>query len=260
MKSALYTGTISHVRKSLRPYNFKNTLPWWLIDLDELQDLAAFSGFSRNNFSLFSFRDHDHIYMGHETLKENILTWLKTQGVDEKIINIRLLTNLRTLGYVFNPVSFYFIQGESQRWIISEIGNTFWEQKPTLLGPFTADVIEQRIDKLFYISPFLPLDNQLHLKVTWPSETLIVHINDLSPEGRSDLVATFNGKREEINSSIFIRTALKYPLLPFLITFLIHWHALKLWLMKIPYLKKSDSPELQKGVFQWKSRKFVKHS
>lgn len=258
MKSGVYIGGVTHARKAIKPYRFDNRIAWWFINLDEINKLNKFWGFAHNRFSLFNFRDFDHIDMGELSTKENILKWARTQGVNEDIIQVGLLTNLRTLGYVFNPVSFYYLQGKQQRWIISEIGNTFWEQKPTLLGPFKTDEFTCEIPKLFYISPFLSLENTLRLKLNWPADELKILINDISPQGELELTATFRGKRHEISQSLILKLAVQFPLQCLQIITLIHWHAFKLWLKGIPYFKKSDRLDLQQGVFQWKSRKFKK--
>ena len=259
MNSAVYLGTIAHVRRAVTGYQFKSRMPWWLLDLDEVDDLAKkFWGFRRGNFSLFAFRDHDHINLGHKTAKENILAWAQQNGVTEPINKVFLLTNLRTWGYVFNPVSFYFLQGTTQRWVVTEVGNTFWEQKPTLLGPFTGEKVVQDIPKLFYISPFLSLENRLVLDVSWPTEKLRIHIDDRSPQNESELVAVFNGERKEITQSAVLKLALNFPFLCFSVIAAIHWHALKLWLKGVPFFSKHDRKDLQQGVFVWKSRKFVK--
>lgn len=260
VKSGVYLGTVTHVRKAIKPYRFANRVPWWLINLDELAQLDKLWGFAHNRFSLFNFRDLDHIHMGEFSAKDNIIKWARTQGLNEEIIQVSLLTNLRTLGYVFNPVSFYYLQGKQQRWIISEIGNTFWEQKPTLLGPFKNDEFSCEIPKLFYISPFLSLDNTLQLKLNWPSDEIKILINDISPQGELELTAVFRGERQEITQLLIFKLAFQFPLLCFQIITLIHWHAFKLWLKGIPYFKKSDRLDLQQGVFQWKSRKFKKQS
>ncbi len=261
MKSCLYQGKVSHVRSAVRKYRFEHLIPWWMLDLDEVDEIQSKCfGFRRNGFSLFSFRDFDHIYLGQKSAKENVIAWMREQGVTDEITSVRLLTQLRTLGYVFNPVSFYFVNSNEKKWVVIEIGNTFWEQKPTLLGPFTGEEIVQDINKLFYISPFLSLENRMRLKISWPSETLRIHIDDRSPSGATELTAIFVGKRHEIGQFTFLKMALRYPALCFLITYSIHWHALKLWLMGIPYFKKNDQLDKQQGVFQWKSRKFVKTS
>ncbi len=260
MKSGVYIGSVAHTRKAVKPYRFTNRFPWWLINLDEIDELKKLWGFSHNRLSLFGFRDFDHIDMGEKTAKENIIKWVRSQGVTEEITEISLLTNLRTLGYVFNPVSFYYLQGKEQRWIVTEIGNTFWEQKPTLLGPFKDDEYACEIPKLFYVSPFLSMDNTLHMKLNWPGEEVRILITDHSSQGELELSAVFRGKRNEINQSLIFKLALYFPLLCFQIIILIHWHAFKLWLKGVPYFKKSDRPDLQQGVFQWKSRKFKKLS
>lgn len=260
MKSAVFLGTVSHVRKAVKPYRFSDRLPWWLLDLSELPALDRLRGFGHNRFSAFTFRDHDHISLGHASASENIRAWVRAQGVSEELTSIQLLTNLRTWGYVFNPVSFYFLQGTAQRWIVAEVGNTFWEQKPTLLGPFTGDAFECEIPKLFYVSPFLSLENRLHLTLTWPSDTLAITIRDFSPAGSLELTAHFQGERRPLTQRGILALALSFPFLCTKIIAAIHWHALKLWLMGIPYFRKTDRLDLQQGVFQWKSRKFVRPS
>ncbi len=261
MRSALYYGPITHVRYTQRDYRFGSTHPWWFLDLSEIDEIAQkYWGFKRGYFSLFSFRDHDHIHLGHQSITDNIKSWLKDQGVTEEIKSIALLTNLRNFGYVFNPVSFYFIQGQAQRWIVAEVGNTFWEQKPSLLGPFTGDSHEQSIDKLFYVSPFLSLNNTLKLKITWPDKNLRIIIDDYNSDGTKELTAVYSGERRELSQGLIFKTALRFPLMSLFVITAIHFHALRLWLLKVPFIKKSDNPHLQLGVYKWKSRKFVKQS
>ena len=79
------------------------------LDLDELDALdRKLLFFARNRFNVFTFRDSDHLAIGPSTVKENIIKYLENKGVEGRFGRIMLLTNLRTMGYVFNPVSFYF--------------------------------------------------------------------------------------------------------------------------------------------------------
>ena len=261
MNSALYRGVIAHTRFAVTPYRFRREFPWWLLDLDEIDLLEQkLWGFKRGEFSLFSFRDHDHIHLGHARAKDNVLAFIREQGVSEPIRQVLLLTNLRTLGYVFNPVSFYFLQGAHERWVVVEIGNTFWEQKPLLMGPFQGDTYQQELPKEFYISPFLSLSNRLRLTVHWPTEKLSIHIDDLAADGEKELTATFVGTRQPLSQHRLLMTALRFPLLCFTVMAGIHWHALKLWLKGVPFIQKSAQPELQRGLFRWKGRKFTRPS
>ena len=134
MNSGFYISYIKHERFFPKRYSFENRYFWSRFDLDELDELdKKTSIFSRNKFNLVTFRDHDHINLGHETLKENIQAFLAEEGVNEKITKIEFVTNPRILGYVFNSVSFYFLETDKEPYIVTEIGNTFKEQKPYLV-------------------------------------------------------------------------------------------------------------------------------
>jgi hypothetical protein len=43
---------------------------------------------------------------------------------------------------------------------------------------------------------------------------------------------------------------LKYPLVTLRVIGLIHWHALRLWAKRLPFFRKADRPDLQRGVYR----------
>jgi len=140
MPSSLYNCRVFHNRLSPRPYRFTSRLFMWHLDLDEVDALCRSITFlSHNRFNLYSFRDDDHLHLGHPTLRANIEAYLKREGVREHPARITLLTNLRTFGHVFNPVSFFFCHDAQDQplAVIVEVHNTFGELKPFLL---TRDV------------------------------------------------------------------------------------------------------------------------
>ena len=61
--------------------------------------------------------------------------FLAERGIDLAGGRIVLLTNLRLLGYVFNPVSYFYCYGAGGELaaIVAEVGNTFGERHPYLL-------------------------------------------------------------------------------------------------------------------------------
>ena len=91
---------------------------------------------SRNRWDLFTFRDRDHLDAGGENVRENLTNYLRSHGVEIVRGRVFLLTYLRVLGYVFNPVSFYCCFDSDSRPLraVSEGGNKFGELKPFFLG------------------------------------------------------------------------------------------------------------------------------
>ncbi len=185
--------------------------------------------------------------------KSSLLAWVAAQGLplppDTRVL---LLTHCRVFGYIFNPVSFYFCLDAQDRPLcaVAEVGNTFGEQKPFLLGPehFDGEGRFRRIvPKHFYVSPFSALDLAFDFKLRVPGEQLDIHIDDHEGD-RPVLLTALTGRRVPLTDANLARLTLKYPLITLRVITLIHWHALKLWWKKVPWHRKAANPQLQQGV------------
>jgi DUF1365 family protein len=227
----------------------------FLLDLDELPELSKKSAFlSHNRFNIYSFRDSDHLHMGKESIRENVEAYLQEQGIFEKPAKIRLLTNLRVLGYVFNPVSFYFCEdahGEPLC-ILAEVHNTYGELKPYLLDRTEwkgSEFAGERI-KNFYISPFSPLEPLLQLKLRMPTEHLALYINSRHPgEAKPFFRSSLTGSRSELTTGQLLKFSLRFPWVTLRVITQIHWHALRLYLKKVPWFGKNANPDKQTGIY-----------
>ena len=123
--SAIYRGTLFHARLSPRPHSFSYGVYLLYLDLAELPALLGTpAGPLRDGrFGLLSFRRSD--YLGETgDLAE------AARGRVEEALGfrprgpVRLLTHVRSLGYVFNPVSFYYCfaeDGRSLEAVVAEI-------------------------------------------------------------------------------------------------------------------------------------------
>ncbi len=186
--------------------------------------------------------------------KASLLAWIASQGLplpaDTRVL---LLTHCRVLGYVFNPVSFYFCLDAQDRPLcaVAEVGNTFGEQKPFLLRPedLASDGFFRRVvPKHFYVSPFSALDLAFDFKLRVPGEQLDIHIDDREGD-HPVLLTALTGRRVPLTDANLARLTLKYPLVTLRVITLIHWHALKLWWKNVPWHRKAANPHLQQGVF-----------
>lgn len=260
MNSCLYKARIMHHRLEPKKHSFHYNVFMFYLDLDELDALSSRLKFmSRNRFNIFSFRDDEHIQIPRENpdksknTREQICRYIQENGIEAPIGRIMLLTNLRTLGYNFNPVSFYFCfdQAGLPLCSVAEIGNTFGEQKPFFLGKkeFKEGAFRLNTTKHFYVSPFFDHDTQFDFNLTIPAEKLEIRIDDYK-EGRRIFISTLNGIQKPLNDRTLLLYFFSFPLITLQIIARIHWHAFRLWLKKIPYRKKTDHAELQQDVFR----------
>jgi DUF1365 family protein len=253
-RSCLYEGVVRHQRLHPKPYQFDHGVFFFCLDLDEIDSLAShIAGFSRNAFDLYAFWDSDHFPFSGGSLKTHVLDFLSEKGIslgpDPTIL---LVTLPRVLGYIFNPVSFFFCFDASgaPRCALAEVGNTFGENKLYLLPDAPKDGwFTLRAPKHFYVSPFSALDVEFVFRLRLPEERLEIHIDDVTPE-RTLLLSSLTGKRRVFSTANLLWLTARYPLVTLRVILLIHWHALRLWWKRIPFHRKSENPHQQQGVLR----------
>lgn len=242
-----------HHRRSPRIHKFSYTVFMFGLDLDELDTVAhKLRLVGRNRFNLYQFNDGDHLAMGQADVRANIEAYLREQGLTAPIGRIFLVTNLRFLGYVFNPVSFYYCytpKGEPLA-VVAEVHNTYRECKPFFLGPDTnrGGHFATSRDKHFYISPFAELDNTFTFRLAPPGERLTVAIHS-ERQGARFFTSTLAGERRPLTDGQLLRATARFPFITLGIIGAIHWQALKLYLKGVPHFRKSDRADLQRGIY-----------
>lgn len=253
MPSCLYRCTLSHTRYHPRRHHFAYPMFLFYLDLDALDaEFSALSLVSRNRRNVYQFRDADHLQEGADNVRENLTRFLQKRGVATSLGRIHLLTMLRTWGHVFNPVSFYFVQdcAGNPLCAVAEVANTFNEQKLYLLETekLAGSTYVDQQPKLFYISPFSELDLDLHFKLSIPHEKLSIHVNEHTREGTLNFSSSLIGESRPLTQANLLRETVRFPWLTAQVVVGIHWHALRLWLKKIPFYRKKNRPDLQQGV------------
>ena len=229
MKSALYTGTLMHVRRGPTRHVFRYPVSYWLFDLDELPELQRrIRLFSVNRTNVVSLRDRDHF--DGAPLKQAVIDL----AGDPTIERVLVLTQPRVLGYVFNPVSFYWCyRGDgSLACMVSELNNTFGERLPEVLhGPELR--YEHR--KRLHVSPFFGLEQNYEYAFSEPGDEVWARIHVRDDDGALPLTAVLHGWRRELTNRSLAALLLRYPLQPLQVTALIHFEALRLWRKRVPF-------------------------
>jgi DUF1365 family protein len=177
-----------------------------------------------------------------------VIEFCAENGIGQAVQKVRLLTNVRFWGYVFNPVSFFFCFDKEQKPLccVAEIGNTFGEKKLYFIAA-QGECFQTRQTKLFYISPFTELNQDLVFDLALPSKSLSLKIQTY--DGVQPVVTTYlRGQRALISDWNLLVLTLRYPFAPMRVIALIHLHALLLWLKRVPHHRKEENRDQQIAV------------
>lgn len=232
MRSYLLRGKVRHRRSRPFVYELEHDVFYFALDLRELDQVARrLRLVSRNRRNLFSFRDADHWLPAAADLEASVHAHLRAEGEEPEGWAITLITNLRNLGHVFNPASFYLcrdVAGEL-RVIVVEVHNTHGERILYTLRPSrsrTAHVASMA--KQMYVSPFISMDSQYTLRVREDGERTFIVI-DQTEGGEPMLQASLALTRERLTDTSLLRMLARYPMVTLKTIVFIHVHALRLW-------------------------------
>jgi len=253
LRSSLYECEVVHERLHPKKHGFRYRLFYLDLDLEELPALRKKLWlFGHNRFNLFQFRDSDHLDLGAETLRENLELYLGKHGIVlPEDARVRLVTLPRIAGYIFNPVCFYFFSDRDGKPLhaLVEVCNTFKELKPYLIRDVDGDSFKLTAPKHFYVSPYTSLETSFEFRLKVPGDKIEIHIDDVE-DGRTILLSWIRGERRALTNRRLAWCAIKYPLLTLQIILKIHWQALRLYLKKLPFHRKSENPEQQREVLR----------
>jgi DUF1365 family protein len=233
--ASLYEGTVMHTRPpGMRGrYLFRYRVYLWLIDIEAPPRLPRLLA------PLGKVRSRDHLGDPARSIRENIDGFLAEHGIDLEGGRVLLLSNPRSFGYVFNPLSVYWCNHRDGglRCIVAEVHNTHAQRHCYLLEPGDRGRVET--DKAFYVSPFLTVDGRYRMSFSPPDERLSIQM-ELIQDERRVFQASLTARRRALSTPQLLRTAVRYPLMAARVTVLIHYNGVKLWLRGVPRVPRPD--------------------
>ena len=204
---------------------------------------AASSALARNRFAPLSFHDRDHGDGGGDALAW-IEALLNREGVHDVSGEIWLQTYPRLFGHVFKPVSFWYCHRSdgSLAAVLAEVNNTFGERHCYLLaGAGLAFGREQAADKVFHVSPFCAPRGQYRFRFMRSADRIVARIAHDDEDGPL-LQTSVSGRLEPLTAASTRAVVLRMPLMTLGIVARIHWQALRLWLKRVPLVRKPAPP------------------
>ena len=190
--SALYVGTIRHRRFAVLRHELLHRISMAYLDLDELPQLLG-GRLVRRRPGLVRFRRADYLGDPAMPLADSV------RELVGQARRIRVLTQLRTLGHCFNPVSFYycFDDGENLEAVVAEVTNTPWGERHA----YVLDARRSERDKAMRVSPFMGMDQRYKISLAPPGPTISVHIESSEADDKA-FDATLNLRRRPFKPSL----------------------------------------------------------
>ncbi|MGK0218281.1 MAG: DUF1365 family protein [Planctomycetota bacterium] len=265
LQSRLMTGRVYHERITAKRHAFGYPSAWCYLDLDEVASGALEAGrlFSAERAAVLRFRRSDYYgapLSSHTDdrgaaleLRDALIERVRTQ-LEQPLVGarVRVLTQVRSLGYVFNPVSFYFVfQGEGTEEeqlvaVVAEITNTPWDERYDYVldakSSAPGELVEFDFAKGFHVSPFFDMHQLYRWRFRLPSEgrdELDVHMTNIE-EGREVFHVGMTLQVKPFTLKALRRAAWTFPWSTLGVKLAIYLHAGLLLLKRVHFFTHPD--------------------
>lgn len=240
-RSCICYGTLRHRRFLPRPHQFTYRVWMMWLDLAELPELFdGVPGFSARRPALARFRREDHLTPGKRSLAEAAREEVARQLGHAPQGRVYLLTQLRTLGSGFNPISLYYLyhrdeEGGGLGAVLGEVTNTPWRERTRYACSVDAGRHGHRAEftKALHVSPFLPLDMTYRWRFDTPGESLSLHMETWHNGQRHFDASLYLAMRPATRTALLVALA-RCPWMNLKTLAAIHFEALRLWAKGVP--------------------------
>lgn len=247
LTASVGTGSVVHVRHTPVTHRFVYPIAFLRVPLSAWDSLRVpLLGVDRPN--VFSLRRADHGARDGGDPAEWLARMLRDKGLAEVADGeVILQTFPRLLGYVFNPVSFWFCHDANGalRAVLAEVNNTFGERHTYVVAhpdhrPIAStDVFT--VAKVFHVSPFFPVSGVYRFRFNLSAERSDVRI-DYVENGKPQLSTRLSGQLAPLGGRALAGWAMRFPFMTLGVMWRIHVQALKLWRKRVPFFRKPEPP------------------
>lgn len=240
MNSSLCHGWVLHRRLLPRVHAFRYPVGMILLDLAEQSSVLALSPLLRaSRFAPLSWREADYLpaWTGQGIPLEQAVRCLLREALGESPAGpIQLLTQLRSWGLWFNPVSFYFCHDHEGRLaaILCEVRNTPWRERFHYVLPVRPGAPQEfAVAKAFHVSPFLPREMEYRMRFFIDQSRVHVHMENWH-DGHRVFQAHLDLHCQPLDDTSLRRHLLAFPWMSLRTVTAIYWQALRLLFKRIP--------------------------
>jgi DUF1365 family protein len=213
------------------------------LDLGELDGLLPHSKlWNIEEAALFRFCRSDYMGPSDVSLDRSVREAVAQKTGVYPRGPIRMLTHVRQLGYVYNPVTFYYCFDESDQHVevfIADITNTPWHERFAYI--MTEDMDEgrsiwhrYRLQKTFHVSPFMAMNQLYDWRFAEPGDRIVVYFRNWAHD-QPYFDASLVLERRPFSRQTLRAAFMRQPLMTAKVPAAIYWQALRLWLRRTPF-------------------------
>jgi DUF1365 family protein len=217
-------------------HGFRYRVLMTLLDLDELDALdRSRLLFGHDRPRLLSFRERDHLEGSPRGLRAELDARVRAGGSVMPGGRVELLTSCRVLGYVFNPVSFFYCYDRSERLalVVAEVNNTFGDRHAYVLP--VEGGYEWRHKKLMHVSPFTRPDAGTYAFALPPPGPRVEANIDLTRGGSTVVSTRLSLESRPLEDRAILSALVRNPFPTLKVIAAIHFEALRLWTKGAPF-------------------------
>lgn len=218
--SCVYDVEVRH-RRGAPAHVVRHHYSLALLDLDEMPDVLRSRRWWSDRPAPMWFRRRDYLDGADRPLPDALADLVEERLGRRPAGPIRMLTQLRTFGWLFNPLTTYYCltpEGDRLDALVLEVTNTPWHERSWYV--LDGDDVSGRgnpFAKDHHVSPFLPMDLIYRCRALVPAETLALRLEltrDVPDGGTErvldvDLTGTRRGLHEPAPRGTAVRRALQ---------------------------------------------------
>lgn len=241
-------GMVSHHRRSPTEHRFDQDVSYALFDPDSPNSLTATHPMwsarrpAPVHFRRSDYGDPDRPGIGLADQARDdlgvVLGW-RPEGP------VRALTQLRRWGWLFNPLTAFFVWNECTDdpvGLVLEVTNTPWKQRHRYAVPLVryGGRLRARVVKSLHVSPFLDDNHHYDVEVTADAARIELRI-DVERDGAGPVLHTaISGSLHPATRPVLTASLREAPWSTIAVSAAIHWQALRLRLKRVPFVPHPD--------------------
>lgn len=241
IESAIYTGTLHHTRLEGPSHAFSYNVAMAWLAVEELPGaLDAHPLWSARRPAPMRFRRQDFHGPPGVPLGDAVRHTVAEATGRLPTGPVRLLAHLRTWGWSFNPIAFYFVMtadGQSVDTLVAEVTNTPSHERHAYVIPVDAPALAtpRRFPKRLHVSPFMDLDLDHSLAFSAPgAPEMTIRMDDWRGDDKT-FAATLRLDRQPLDRPTMGSVLRQHPLPAQRVSAGIYLEALKLRFAGAPF-------------------------